>query len=237
MSTLGPGPHDPIRVFIFDDHKIILWGLEHLVESAAPGMRWVGSACERTELLGRVSEAAPDVVVLDVDLAGDDVVEVVHDLVRESSARVLILTGNRDPAMHQQAMMRGASGVVQTQDSADNLLRAIEKVHDGEVWLNRSMIGKVLDALSSGRGPRDLDEHKINSLTPRERMIIAVTVENKGARNKVIADLMHISEHTLRNHLAAIYRKLGINGRIELFLYAAHHGLNNHGQNLALATH
>lgn len=217
---------NPIRVFIFDDHKIILWGLEHLLKHAAQNMSWVGSSSSRNELIRRVSEAAPDVVVLDVDLADEDPAEMVYDLVRETSVRVLVLTGSRDPDLLQRLMIRGASGVVQTQDSPDTLLRAIEKVAEGEIWLHRMMIGRVIDALSGGRTPRDLDVDKIGTLTTRERKIIAVTIENKGARNKVIADHLHISEHTLRNHLAAIYRKLGITGRIELFLYAANHGLD-----------
>lgn len=217
---------NPIRVFFFDDHKIILWGLEQLIERAAQNMCWVGSSSSRSEVIRRVSEAAPDVVVLNVDLADEDPAEMVYDLVRETSVRVLVLTGSRDPDLLQRLMVRGASGVVQTQDSPDILLRAIEKVAGGEVWLHRMMIGRVIDALSGGRTPRDQDVDKIGSLTSRERKIIAVTVENKGARNKVIADHLHISEHTLRNHLAAIYRKLGINGRIELFLYAANHRLD-----------
>lgn len=227
MSNAGD-VDDPVRVFIFDEHKIVLWGLEHLVESAAPEMRWVGSACSRAELLGRVAEAVPDVVVLDIDLAGDDISDVVHNLVRETSTRVLVLTGERDSEMQQRLMMHGASGVVQTQENPDTLLLAIEKVASGEIWLNRAMVGKVIDALAGGRRPRDQETVRIGSLTARERNIIAVAVENKGARNKVIADHLHISEHTLRNHLAAIYRKLGINGRIELFLYAASHGLTSH---------
>ncbi|MCK2125432.1 response regulator transcription factor [Thauera aromatica] len=219
---------DPIRVFIFDDHKIILWGLEHLIESAAPLMHWVGSADKRDEIVGRVLATSPDVVVLDVDVGEADGTEVVRHLVRESGARVLILTGRQDPDLYQRAMMCGASGVVQTQESPDTLLRAIERVAVGEVWLNRAVIGRVIEALAGGRRPQDDEALKIASLTERERKIIAVAIENKGARNKVIADQLHISEHTLRNHLAAIYRKLGVNGRIELYLYAVSHGLNTH---------
>lgn len=216
----------PIRVFFFDDHKIILWGLERLIESAAPTMSCVGSTASRGDLIKRVAEAAADVVVVNVDQIDDDPAQLIGGLVHESSSRVLILTGNRNQDFLQKLMVKGASGVVQTQDSPDTLLRAIEKVADGEIWLHRTMVGRVIDALAGGRGPRDLDSDRIGTLTARERKIIAVTLENKGARNKVIADHLHISEHTLRNHLAAIYRKLGINGRIELFLYAANHGLD-----------
>lgn len=218
---------DPIRVFVVDDHRAMLWGLERLIESAAPLLQLVGTAGNRNDLMARLHEARPDVVLLDLDLGGDDASEVLPDLLRESEAQILVFTGNRDPEVHQRVMMHGARGVVQKEEGADVVIAAIEKVHAGEIWLDRSTMGKVFGALAGGgaRVPRDPDAMKIEGLTERERQIIAAAIQYKGAGNKTIADRLHISEHTLRNHLSVIYRKLGIRGRLELFIYAGKHGL------------
>lgn len=223
----NPAPADPIRVFLVDDHRAVLWGLERLIEGAAPRLLLVGTASCREELMARLPEARPDIVLLDLDLGGEDGGDVLPDVLRESQAQVLILTGNRDADVHQRVMMRGARGVVQKEEEAEVVLAAIEKVHAGEIWLDRAALGKLLGALAGGgaRVPRDPEAVKIEELTAREREIIATAVQYKGAGNKVIADRMHISEHTLRNHLSVIYRKLGIRGRLELFIYAAKHGL------------
>ena len=70
-----------------------------------------------------------------------------------------------------------------------------------------------------GKGA-DPEAAKIAELTPKERQIVATVVKEKGARNKVIADKLHMSEHTLRNYLTTIYSKLEVEGRMELYLYA-----------------
>lgn len=219
---------DPIRIFLVDDHGTTLWGLQRLIESAAPRMQLVGTASCRAEMLARVPDARPDVIVLDIDLGGENSLDSLPDLLQVSDAQVLILTGMRDAAMHERAVLLGARGVVQKEASAETLLHAIDKVCAGEVWLDPALLGKVLGSLTNPRHrvERDLNAQKIASLTARELEIVAAVVRNKGARNKVIAEHLRMSEHTLRNHISAIYDKLGVTGRLELFLYATEHGIH-----------
>lgn len=221
---------DPIRVFLVDDHMTTLWGLQRLIESAAPRMQLAGAASCRAEMLARVQDARPDVIVLDIDLGGENSLDALPDLLRVSDAQVLILTGMRDAGMHERAVLQGARGVVQKEASAETLLQAIDKVCAGEVWLDPALLGKVLGSLTNPRHrvELNLNAQKIASLTARELEIVAAVVRNKGARNKVIAEHLRMSEHTLRNHISAIYDKLGVNGRLELFLYATEHGLHRH---------
>lgn len=212
----------PIKIFLVDDHKTILWGLERLVESAAPNMVVVGKAASRAELFAQLPAANPDIILLDLDLNGESGLDCLHELVGQTSAQVLVLTGTSDLKVHQQAVMRGARGVIHKQESAEIILRAIEKVHQGEVWLDPATIGRVMTAMA--RGPAvDPEAAKIQDLTPKERQIIATLVKEKGARNKVLADKLHVSEHTLRNQLTTIYSKLEVSGRLELYLYGTSH--------------
>lgn len=228
MNNQVPSPKPPIRVMIVDDHKTMLWGLERLIESAQPRMELVGTANSCAEMLATVSAAKPDVILLDLDLNGENSADALPDLQRLSQGQVLILTGGRDPATQQAAIMKGARGVVSKDEGADVLLLAIERVHAGEVWINRMMMGKLLGAMSASPGKEanpDPDLAKIASLTERERAIVRAMVEKRGDKSQVIAETLHISEHTLRNHLTVIYDKLGARNRLDLFAYAVEHGL------------
>ena len=209
----------PINVFLVDDHRTVLWGLEQLVRSAAPRMAVAGTATSCAEMFAGLARTEPDVILLDLDLGGESGLDCLEKLGQQSAAMVLVLTGSSDPQIHQRAIVRGARGVVHKQQSADVILRAIEKVSGGEIWLDRANLGRVMTALASGKGA-DPEAAKIAELTPKERQIVATVVKEKGARNKLIADKLHMSEHTLRNHLTTIYSKLEVEGRMELYLYA-----------------
>lgn len=228
MMNVQAAGQRPIRVMIVDDHKAIVWGLERLVESAQPRMELVGTATSCSDMLATVCNARPDIILLDLDLNGENAVDALPDLQRLSQGKVLILTGVRDPDIQQAAIMKGARGVIGKDESAEVLLLAIERVHAGEVWINRMMMGRVLGALSAGAGKdacANPDAARIASLTQRERDIVRAMVQNRGDKSQAIAESLHISEHTLRNHLTIIYDKLGARNRLDLFAYAVDHGL------------
>lgn len=218
----------PIRVMIVDDHKSVVWGLERLVESDPSRMLVVGTANSCADMLASVNAAKPDVILLDLDLNGQSSSDALPDLQRLSQGQILILTGGRDPEIQHEAILKGARGVIGKDESAEVLLHAIERVHAGEVWINRMMMGKVLGSLSTGSAKKpesDREAARIASLTVRERDIVRAMVRNRGDKSLTIARALNISEHTLRNHLTAIYDKLGARNRLDLFAYALQHGL------------
>ena len=217
-----------IRVFLADDHRITLWGLQRLIDASQPRMQVVGVATSRQELLNHEAVAQADVVLLDLDLAGEDSLDAIGDLQRRCPGHVLVLTAADDTGKHRAAVMNGARGVLHKSQSADTILRAIEKVHDGEVWLERGLLADVLGRLTgSTPAPREVNvqAQRIASLTPREREIVGLMVRSSGAKQLAIAEELHMSEHTLRNHLTTIYSKLGVHGRLELHVFATDHGL------------
>lgn len=218
----------PIQVFLIDDHRSILWGLERLIESGTPAMKVVGSATSHTEALKLLDQAAPDVIVLDLDLGKENGLDAIPKLIAAGSkAKVLVLTGLRDKSVHDKAMLAGARGVVEKEASAQTILTAIAKVHEGQLWLDRAAAGRIFVEFSRKGAAQALDpeQQKISALTEREREIIAGIATNAGATARTIAEMLHISEHTLRNHLTSIYDKLDVANRLELFAYAHKHGL------------
>ncbi|NMF90079.1 response regulator transcription factor [Aromatoleum petrolei] len=219
----------PIRVFLVDDHRATLWGLERLVDGAQR-MQLAGSATSVAELLASPESREADVIVIDLDLGGHDSSDSFAELLSTYGAKVLVLTGARDLDAHRRAVMAGARGVVRKEEPVDVLLRAIEKVHEGDVWVNRALIGDIMNMLTGNKRAAAPDDARIASLTPKEHEVIGAVVRHKGAKSLVIADDLGISEHTLRNHLTAIYHKLEVHGRLELYLYAKERGIGTVAQ-------
>jgi DNA-binding NarL/FixJ family response regulator len=166
-------------------------------------------------------------------LNGESSLEFIDELLLESKARVLVLTAAQDPAVHQRAIMSGASGVVLKSEDASVILRAIQYVHAGEIWYDRAATMRLLRSLSTPAAPainsETAHQNKIASLTPKERQVVLAMASIPGARNKVVADHLCMSEHTLRNHLTGIYAKLHLGNRLELCMYAIEHKLNEQG--------
>jgi DNA-binding NarL/FixJ family response regulator len=218
----------PIRVFLIDDHRTILWGLERLIESGNQGMQVVGTATSYSAAEKLLPQSAPDVIVLDLDLGSESGLDAIPKLIATSKARILVLTGLRDESVRHSAVLAGARGVVEKEARAETILAAITKVHEGEIWLDRAATGRLLVEVSRKNAAREApnpEQQKIAALTVREREIIALTASNAGATAKAIAEKLHISEHTLRNHLTSIYEKLGVANRLELFAFAHQHKL------------
>jgi DNA-binding NarL/FixJ family response regulator len=224
MAEKSPAP---IRVLLIDDHRSILWGLERLIESGKPAMEVVGTATNCTDALKLLDQAAPDLILLDIGLGDQNGVEEIPNLIARSKAKVLVLTGMRDESLHDKAVLAGASGVVEKEAPAETILAAIEKVHEGQLWLDRTATGRIFLEMSRENAAQaaDPERAKIQSLTEREREIVTVAASHAGANAKSIAEMLYISEHTLRNHLTSIYDKLGVANRLELFAYAHKHGL------------
>ena len=104
------------------------------------------------------------------------------------------------------------------------LVKAVRKVHAGEVWLDRVMMADVLTRITRGGENRDNPEAaKISSLSAREREVVDLI--GMGLKNKEIAERLFLSEVTIRHHLTSIYNKLGVSDRLELLIYAYRHGL------------
>ena len=219
-----------IRVLLVDDHPTMLWGLERLIEGASPRMTVAGTASTFEDAQAWLVALVPDVVVLDMDLGGRSSLELLPVILERSGARVLVLTGGRDQALLDQAMLLGARGVLNKSAPAQQVLDAIEAVHRGEVWLDGKDLGRVFSQLVQGRGAPH-NEHAAPDharLTARERRIVGCVVEQSGGTSSAaLADCLCIAEHTLRNHLSTIYQKLGVRNRLELYVYAVKHKLGS----------
>ena len=206
-----------LRVLIVEDHLIMSTALRLLLDSQA-GLCVVGEASNCTTARELAHRTAPDIVLLDLFLSdGESLGTIPEILSAVPGARIVVLTGAPDTALHRRALTLGAMGLVLKEQPAEVLLAAIECVQRGEVWIDRSLLAELMKpAPPVQASPTDL-------LTQREREIIGAI--GLGLRNKQIADRLFISERTVHNHLASIFRKLEVGDRLELAIYAGNHGL------------
>ena len=208
-----------IRLLIVNDQLVVREGLRLLLENN-PGIKVVSMASSAAEAMEIAARETIDLIVLDLELGGHSALSVIPQLrASAETAPVLVLTGLRDSAVHQQAVQLGAMGVVLKEDAADRLIKAIRKVYEGEVWLDRLSLGSLLSQLSTrDKTSLNPEEKKISSLTDRERQVIALIAT--GLKNKQIAERLFISHTTVAHHLSSIYSKLGVSDRLELVVYA-----------------
>jgi DNA-binding NarL/FixJ family response regulator len=223
-TTLTPRRR-PIRVLLVGDQEVVRTGLRLLIESHR-GFTVVGETTEAAAAAAAAHER-PDIILLDVPVETEDGLDVLPQLLAATrESRILILTGKRDAKTPQQALRLGAMGFIGKDQPADVLFRAIEKVHAGEVWVDRAVLATMLGVTTRGGDQRSANPEaaKIDTLTQRELEIVAVVGE--GLKNKGIAERLSISEATVRHHLTSIYDKLAVSGRVELMIYAYQHGLS-----------
>jgi DNA-binding NarL/FixJ family response regulator len=207
---------------IVDDHVVIRSGLRMLIEHDQQ-MRVIAMAGNQKEALEHAASERPDVIILDLLLGDEDGLSFLPELCEASpESRVLVLTGVQNPDSHRRAIRRGAMGIVLKEHAADQLLKAIKKVYEGEVWIERSMMGSMIQEMNK---PTLIDPEitKIESLTEREREVIALVGE--GLKNKQVGERLFISETTVTHHLSSVFSKLEVSDRLELIIYAFRHGL------------
>ena len=213
----------PIRVFLVDDHPVVREGLRMLL-ATSDDLKVVGGASSVQEALAALALSPADVVVLDLDLGGRDGLELLPALAAKApETRVLVLTGIRDRERHRAVLSSGAHGVVLKDKPPELLLKAIRRVHAGELWFDRATMEVAVQRAVSLERARAPEREKITALTAREKQIISLIGE--GLRNSEIAARLGIGEKTVRNHLTIIFDKLGVSDRLELAVYAYRQGL------------
>jgi DNA-binding NarL/FixJ family response regulator len=218
-----------IRIVIADDHPIVRDGLKKLL-LLEDDLEVVGEASDGREVLEKVRDTDPDVLLLDLRMPNLDGLAALQALQQiNKRTRVIVLTASEDKNEFVQAMKLGCSGIVLKQTAPDLIVKSIRKVHSGEIWLDSHTTAAVMRQFSTGfeggSGANNSAKGRERSpLSAREREIVALVAQ--GYKNKEMAEKMFISEQTVKNHLHNIFDKLGVSDRLELALYAIHKGLH-----------
>jgi|ERR1700733_5185524 two-component system NarL family response regulator len=200
-----------IRVLIADDHPVVRAGLTSMLGTQTE-LEIVGSAASGEEVLAKLGQAKPDVLLLDLRMHGLSGVETLVAMKRAADeTRVIILTSFETDEDIYRAVQAGAQGYLLKDTSLKEMVTAIRTVHAGKRYIPQDIAARLADRMMR------------TDLTPREVEILKLL--SKGPTNKEIGHALGISENTVKNHVNSIIEKLEVSDRTEAATTAIQRGL------------
>lgn len=214
----------PVKLVIVDDHAMVREGLRQML-NMEDDFAIIGEAEHGDEVIEKVLTLKPDVVLMDINLPGKNGIELTDELRRRAPViKILALTADGDRYHLSQMIKAGASGYILKDADSERLYEAIKTVAKGEAYLPPQLLSVVLDEFRQA----SVAEKKVVlpeelGLTPRELEIVGYIA--CGENNKEIAGKLFISEKTVKNHVSNILRKMNLEDRTQVAVYAYQKGL------------
>jgi DNA-binding NarL/FixJ family response regulator len=212
----------PIRIVMVDDHRIVREGLRAMLH----GMREieiVGEAEDLDGALEAIEESKPDVVLLDLRLQRSSGLDACRTIVeKHPDVHVVFLTVYEDEQYVFEALRAGGRGYMLKKASAEDLVRILEAVRQGDVVIDPALGGQIALRAAAMSAGREWPGAQLG-LTQRESEVLTELV--KGLDNKAIGRELFISEDTVKSHVKAILRKLGVKDRSQAVALALRQGL------------
>jgi len=209
------------RVLLADDHQVIIDGLKVLL-SREDDLEVVGQATDGLQVLPRVLELKPDVLVLDLMMPGLNGLEVARQMRdRAPSTRVIVLSMHSNDAYVVEALRNGAAGYVLKQAEARALVDAIRTVRGGARYLSPPLSEQKLERWEQDAKAAPFDPY--DTLSTREREVLQLAAE--GLTSAAIGERLSIGKRTVETHRANLQRKLGVKTQADLVRFAVKKGL------------
>ena len=200
-----------IRIMIIDDHPVVRAGLASML-STQPGIAVVGSASGGQEALALLGSVTPDVILMDLRMAGMSGLEAIRAInLRPNPPRMLVLTSYDTDEDIYQAVGAGAQGYILKDTPQERLLEAIHLVYAKKRYFPADIAARLTERMAR------------SNLTPREHQVLQLVA--KGLTNKEIGQVFGISDNTARNHVNSIIEKLEVSDRTEAATIAMRQGL------------
>ncbi|HVV24365.1 MAG TPA: response regulator transcription factor [Pseudonocardiaceae bacterium] len=208
-----------IRVLICDDQPLVRAGIRTLLSTQAD-IEVVGEATNGDDAVAAVARIEPDVVLMDVRMPGTDGIAATDRIAhRDDAPRVLVLTTYDQDEYVFNALTAGASGFLLKDARPEDLIHGLRSVAAGDALLAPSVTRRLIDLFARGRGTeRRQAEGRVRLLTDREREVLLLVA--KGQSNAEIAATLHITEHTVKTHVASLLRKLDLRDRVHAVIFA-----------------
>jgi len=213
-----------LRLLLVDDHKVVRLGLRTLLDSE-PDIEVVAEAATAAEAIQLAERLRPDLILMDIRLP-DQTGIVACRRIRQNwpEVKVLMLTSYAEEELVIEAIEAGAAGYVLKQLDTGELLRAVRAVGQGKAVLDPEVTQQVLSGVRRARQEAQVTAFK--ELSKRELEILAQVAQ--GKTNAEIAEVLVLSEKTVRNHVSTILSKLEMSNRIEAATYAVRHNIERY---------
>ena len=216
---------DTTRVLIIDDKTLTRRGLSLLIEQQED-MKVVGEFECSPDIREKVSEAGPDVILIDIDSSDPRIFDLINVLSDCSpTAYVLALSEEDDYAVVHHALQSGATGYLLKDASVDELYSAIRTVRSGEVFMHPRVTTKLVGHYLNRRSNDSSESDPYDKLSNREREILPLLSESLS--NIEIGVKLQISPYTVQTYRQRIMRKLDLHNKTDLLRYAIRKGLVN----------
>lgn len=213
---------EPIRILLADDHTLFRKGIRTMLDQIED-VTVEGEAASGREAIELAHELVPDVILMDIQMPEVGGIEATRHILKENPhIGVILVTMYDDPESVFAGMRAGARGYVLKEAEPEELRRAVDAAHRGEVMLCPIIAEKVLERFGSDQRPRQ-PEMPYEQLTQRELEVLQLATD--GLSNNEIGEKLVISEKTVKNHINNIFSKLQVNDRTQAILYALRKGL------------
>lgn len=180
----------------------------------------IAEACDGIDCMGKLKEQIPDVLLLDINMPRMNGLEVLQKIKDEKiDVKILVLTVHNEVEYLLKAVDIGINGYLLKDSESSELKKAILSVVDGEDYIQPSLI----PVLNAKMIDRDMDSEKIEKLTKRELEVLKLLAV--GMYNKGVADELHISERTVKNHVSSIFKKIDVSDRTQAAVFAIRNNL------------
>ena len=200
------------KIMLVDDHPILRQGLAQLL-SQEKDLIICGQFEEAGKALDAVNALKPDAAIVDISLKGSSGIELLKNIkVQFPKLLVLVLSMHDESLYAERALRAGASGYIMKQEAPEQVLVALRKILNGEIYLSEKMSSKLMHQLVSGR-PTETGS-LMERLSDRELEIFGLIGQGRGTRQ--IAEQLHLSVKTIESHRAHIKEKLNLKNATEL---------------------
>ncbi len=218
-----------INVIVVDDHDLIREGLNRII-SFEDDLVIIGQYSNGEELIKNIKNNVPDVVLLDINMPlknGLDTLRVLKKLYKD--IKVVMLTVENDKNTIMEAVDIGADAYILKESAGIEVVTAIRTVYLGDKYIDKALIKVMFTDFKYGGSSTNKRNEVLNLLTDRELSILFEI--SRGLKNKEIADKLFLSEKTIKNYITSMFKKIGVEDRVQATIYAIRNNIDDFYKN------
>ncbi len=218
-----------INVIVVDDHDLIREGLNRII-SFEDDLVIIGQYSNGEELIKNIKNSVPDVVLLDINMPlknGLDTLRVLKKLYKD--IKVVMLTVENDKNTIMEAVDIGADAYILKESAGIEVVTAIRTVYLGDKYIDKALIKVMFTDFKYGGSSTNKRNEVLNLLTDRELSILFEI--SRGLKNKEIADKLFLSEKTIKNYITSMFKKIGVEDRVQATIYAIRNNIDDFYKN------